>query len=33
MMIYKQGTKFLNVKEGITDNGQYTLMYILHKMS
>jgi hypothetical protein len=33
MMMYKQGTKFLNVKEGITDNGQYTLMYILHKMS
>ena len=33
MMMYQQGTKYINVKQGITDKGQYTLMYILHKMS
>jgi hypothetical protein len=33
MMLYQQNTKYINVNEGITDEGQFTLIYILHKMS
>ena len=33
MMMYKQGTKYIEVNEGISDEGSYTLIYILTKMS
>ena len=33
MMMYQESTKYLQISEGITDEGQYTLIYILHKMS
>jgi hypothetical protein len=32
MMLYKEGNKYLIVNEGITDEGQYTLIYVLKKM-
>jgi hypothetical protein len=33
MIMYQQGTKYINVNEGITDEGKHTLIYILHKMA
>lgn len=33
MMMYQEGTKYMVINEGITDEGSYTLIYILKKMS
>jgi hypothetical protein len=32
MMLYKEGNKYLIVNEGITEEGDYTLIYVLNKM-